>query len=261
MQAVDDPAAVRGGEPVAGEHPVSQRGVDEDQPEHREGGPRGERRPLGDGARQQRHRDDRETPLESGEGQRRDGAHGRVAVDERIEEGELERVADDATQRVAERFAVTDHRPGDAHGGGAHEAHHHHVEHALGADHASVEEGQTRCHQQHQRRAGQQPGGVARVDLVNHPVTVAAACFGVVLLELRPRDRAVTGRCGRCYDGVSFSLPCRPRCVRRPPPTAFSRARPSRVQLTPERSASPGADGTGAGRTLTAPVLVARLPL
>jgi hypothetical protein len=45
------------------------------------------------------------------------------------------------------------------------EAHHHHVEHALGPVEAAVEESQTGRHQQHERRGDQQPGVVAFDDL------------------------------------------------------------------------------------------------
>ena len=39
----------------------------------------------------------------------------------------------------------------------------HHVERALGPDHAAVEERKTRRHEQHECRARQDPGGIARV--------------------------------------------------------------------------------------------------
>ena len=79
----------------------------------------------------------------------------------------LERVADQPEPEVVtERERVADHDPDDGDRGEGAEGHHHHVQHALGADHAAVEQREPRRHQQHEGGGGQQPGGVAAVDRV-----------------------------------------------------------------------------------------------
>ena len=121
--------------------------------------------PLGDRTRQQGDRDDREGALKGGERQPRDVAHGVIAHDERVEEGELERAADHAADRMPEALAVADDGSGDQHGPDRDEAHHDHVEDAFGPNHAAVEEGEARGHEQHERGAHEHPGGMSGVDL------------------------------------------------------------------------------------------------
>ena len=66
-----------------------------------------------------------------------------------------------AADVVAERERVAVEHPQHADDAECCRSHHHHVEDALGADHAAVEERQARGHEQHERGAGQDPGGVA----------------------------------------------------------------------------------------------------
>ena len=82
-----------------------------------------------------------------------------------LEAEEVERVAEQAgADVVAEGHRVAVEHPEDADQRQRAEAHHHHVQDALGADHAAVEERQAWGHQQHERGAGEDPGGVAGVD-------------------------------------------------------------------------------------------------
>ena len=66
--------------------------------------------------------------------------------------------------RVPEKPGVAEQQPGHCDQRDRDEAHHDHVEHAGGADHAAVEDGQARGHQQHQSGAGEQPGGGGGID-------------------------------------------------------------------------------------------------
>lgn len=83
-----------------------------------------------------------------------------------VESEVLGGVADKASPlRVTEGHRVTADHPEDADGPHRNDVHHEHVEHALGSHHTAVEEGEHRCHEQHQGRAGEHPGGVAGIDL------------------------------------------------------------------------------------------------
>jgi len=65
------------------------------------------------------------------------------------------RLIDRPQGRIADREAIR-----------AFTAHHDYVEHAVGADHAAVEDGEPRGHQQDERCAGEQPRGGGRIDRV-----------------------------------------------------------------------------------------------
>ncbi|MPM11237.1 hypothetical protein SDC9_57576 [bioreactor metagenome] len=168
LQLVGDPAAdhgaVGGGE---GEDPVGHREVDDARPDQREDDPGTEFHPVGDGAGDQRDRDDREGGLEGDEGEGGDGAGHGVLVHQAPEPGGLERIAQqtEAAQGVAERCRVPEEHPEHSDPGKGGERHHHHVQRVLRTGHAAVEEGERGCrHQQHQRGTDQYPGGVAGID-------------------------------------------------------------------------------------------------
>ena len=63
-----------------------------------------------------------------------------------------------------ERQRVADQQPCHGDEWNRDEAHHDDVQHAGGADHAAVENGQPGRHEQDERCAGQQPGGGGRID-------------------------------------------------------------------------------------------------
>ena len=117
-----------------------------------------------------------------------------------------------AADVAAEGEAVAVQHPQDAHDADGAEAHHEHVEDALAAGHASVEEGEPGGHEQHQGRAGEDPRGGAggscgvdrlldgRIDLwhaspqvgvVPHPASPGVSRRGPVLFPARSHSRRV----------------------------------------------------------------------
>ena len=90
--------------------------------------------------------------------------HG-VAADETLQTEVFGRVTEDVVCVVAECDRVAVKHPQHRHHAHRADAHHEHVEHASGADHAAVEERQSRGHQQHQRGTCQHPGGIAGIGL------------------------------------------------------------------------------------------------
>jgi hypothetical protein len=157
---VDDGSAgeVQGahvGQPAAGEHPVGDRPVDQHQPhgdEHRVGR---ELEAVGGRPGDQRRRDDRERHLVRAEQHERNGQGRKELVgggtDAHVfQEGVVE-VADHAgVAGIAEGQAEHDHRPEDGQQAHGEEVLHQHRQHVLRPDHASIEEGQARRHEQHQ---------------------------------------------------------------------------------------------------------------
>ena len=175
---VGDPAAGLGRVPTEGEHPVGHGEVDEGRPDEGEGRPGAELDAVGDRAGDQGHRDDREDDLEGDEGGGGDPAGGRGAgvgvrrdVPDDLREDPaqpelVEGVTDEPhTADVgAECLAVPPQDPGGADGPHRDERHHHHVEDALGADHAAVEEGQAGRHEEDEGRGREYPSCVPAVD-------------------------------------------------------------------------------------------------
>ncbi len=161
-QLVGDPATRLRLGSVEREDPVGDGEVDDRGPDPGEDHPGAELGPVRDGTGDQRDGDDGEHRLEGDEGHGRDGedqAGGSEALvdalgaHQALEPEELERVTEQPpADVVAERHRVAVEHPQDADQGECAEAHHHHVEDALGADHAAVEECESWCHQQHQRR-------------------------------------------------------------------------------------------------------------
>jgi hypothetical protein len=142
---------------------VRDDGIDRHRPDGHEHHPGGELGAVGDGATDQGRGDDREGQLERGiqqfrnlpvQGVRAYAAHPRVR----------QPAYEAAGAAVGERQAVAHQQPCDCHQGDGDEAHHDHVEYAGGAHHAAVEDRQAGRHQQHERGAGQQPGGRGGID-------------------------------------------------------------------------------------------------
>ena len=161
-------------DPAAAPHPVRDRDVDQGEPAEREDDPAAELHPVGHGTADQRHGDDREHHLEDHHRVRRDA--GLAAQEEPLlgdRPGAGAEVLREAAQDVveagaavrAERQAEAVQNPKDRDEPDAREAHHHHVEYALGPVEATVEQRQTRGHEQYERRRQEQPGGIAGVDL------------------------------------------------------------------------------------------------
>ena len=149
------------------EDPVRDREVDDRDPDGHEDAPGEELRAVRDGTADQRGRDDREHQLEAGEREQRDPV-GTAVVRELVDRGAETRlgdVADEPAARVGERQREAVDHPQHADDADRRERHQHHVERASGLGHSSVEERETGGHEEHEGRARQHPGCVARVQI------------------------------------------------------------------------------------------------
>ena len=88
---------------------------------------------------------------------------------------------------------VADQGPGDGRDRDRGDAHHEGVEGVLGADQAGVEEAERRRHHQDERRRGQHPGGIARVDRGGHHLTTGVTAAWSVS-PVRMRTACSSGR-------------------------------------------------------------------
>ena len=163
---VDDAGGSEPAEEAAAPYAVCDGCVDERDPQDGEDGPRGELEAVSKRTRDQGNRDDGERRLEGHHDQRGDAGglpqSGRVS--KVVETHETGRVADEAAERVgAECEPVAVDHPHDGDSSDADEAHHHHVEHGLRANHAAIEERQRGRHQQHECGRNDHPRGVARI--------------------------------------------------------------------------------------------------
>src|ERR1019366_1437111 len=124
----------------------------------------------------------------------------RLLAAEQVAQAEvLERVADQTVPRRTECLAVAPEAPDDTDRGHRPHTHHHHVQDTLDPDHAAIEEGHTRCHQQHERGARENPGGITAIDKFHEaPLSV------FMKQRLRP---AVSGPFLVCYSRVSNGPP------------------------------------------------------
>ena len=144
--------------------------VDEEQPQRRKDQHGGEAHSLREGADHQGWRDDRERALEGEEEHFGNRAGERVAIDtgeegfpESADEGAESDLPLDHARRV-EGERVTAHQPQDRHQTRQREALHQHRQHVLRAYESAIEEGETRDrHEEDQRRGGEDPRGIARV--------------------------------------------------------------------------------------------------
>ena len=109
--------------------------------------------------------------------------------------------------RCAEGERVPEEDPEDGDDAHGEEVLHEHREHVLGPDHPSVEERQTGCHEEDECRGGQDPRGVARIDVParDQPLELCGTAR-----DRRPRrgaarvrDDARRGRDARRADGPS----------------------------------------------------------
>ena len=150
--------------------PVADRGVDQEREEDHEEEVAGELDPLGEGAGDERRRDDGELHLEEGEEGEGDGrGEGGVGgAADAAEEGEGGGVADEAgalaAEAVAEGEREADGDPEDGDDGHGDEALEHGRDDVLRADHAAVEEGESRGHEEDHGGGHEHPGGVSGAD-------------------------------------------------------------------------------------------------
>ena len=181
------------GQPAAGApHPVRDNRIHDDRPHRDEHHPGGELRAVGDRAADQRGRDDRERQLERGVQQLGNRAVGGVRGD--AEHADMPEVAEEPARPVlGERDGVTEQQPRHRDQRYGDEAHHDHVEHPGGADHAAVEDRQAGGHQQNQCGAGQQPRGGGGVDRMHDVGSFDSA----ILRSQGHRDTAMEVAAGR----------------------------------------------------------------
>ena len=180
-------------EAVRSPHPMRDRRIDEDRPQADEPQHGRELHALGEGAGDQRRRDDREGHLEADVDGLGDRRRERVRIADALrdvaehvlQEGAVEPA--DEGRAGAEGHAVGADRPEHRDQAGDGEARHHGVADVLLAHHAAVEQAEARHrHHQHQRHRGEHPGGVAGI--------------GRALLErlgVAGRRRGLGGRRGR----------------------------------------------------------------
>ena len=160
-------------------HPVGHHRIHGDRPQRDEHHPGRELGAVRDRTADQCGGDDREAQLEGGEQQFGNRSARGVRVD--AEHPDVLEAADQSAGAVlGERDGVADQQPGHGHQRDRDEAHHDHVEHAGGADHAAVEDGESWRHQQDERGAGEQPCGGGRIDRVQFglpPGSEKSICF------------------------------------------------------------------------------------
>ena len=146
-------------------HPMGQGAVDESCPQHDEDDVAAKAHAFGDGARDERRRDDGELALKHDKNEFRDAL---IAVELSMRDSGQSQIGPIKTEEAAhglpEGEAVAHQHPLHADDGHGDEAVHHGVEHAARAHHATVKQGQPWDHQQNHRRAGEHPGGAAGVE-------------------------------------------------------------------------------------------------
>ena len=249
LEVVGDPAAHLSGVAVEGEHPVRDREVHHRRPHAGEHHPGAELGPVGDRAADERDGDDGEDGLEADEGERRETSG--LALDA-TERGGVEQTLEAAKSKlptrpppdvVAERERVAVEHPQHADEPEGAEAHHHHVEDALGADHAAVEEREAWCHEQHERSAREDPGGVAGAGCHRVPPWGTGSAPEVGRGGLPPLARSVSpvypsdrSRYGRVTSRRHV------RITRPPPPSAAAAEQQGGSERREE-----GADAAGGG--------------
>jgi hypothetical protein len=93
----------------------------------------------------------------------RDDFRSRITADEALEAEVLHRITEKVADVITKGQRVAVEHPQHSHHTHGADAHHDHVQHALRANHAAVEERQAWRHQQHHRGACQHPCGVAGI--------------------------------------------------------------------------------------------------
>src|SRR4029079_266675 len=84
-----------------------------------------------------------------------------------VQEGKVEIPEPSSVARVPEREAEDDARPENREDPHGEVVLHEHAEHVLASDHAAVEEGKARSHEQHQRGRDENPAGISRVHVAS----------------------------------------------------------------------------------------------
>ena len=148
--AVCDPAPI---------HPLEDRAEYQKQPGRGEDRPSRELHAIGHRAGDQGRRDHGEHAQKGHYQQSRAAVFARYA--QAREEGQVEVPQESSVTRLCQR--VTDDHPGDGDDEQTPEVHHQHVQDVSRPVHASVEQRQTRCHEQHQGRGRQHPRRITSI--------------------------------------------------------------------------------------------------
>ena len=152
-------------EEAAAPDPVDEGDVDQQAPEHEEDEVRLEADAVGESAGDQRGGDDGEHQLEEEEGE--EGNRGGVGVAGReadVLQAKVVEIADQPPVVAAVGEAEADEDPEDRDDAHRDEALHHDGQDVLVADESAVEEGQARRHEQDERGAEEDEGGVTGVE-------------------------------------------------------------------------------------------------
>ncbi len=144
---------------------MRERRVDDDGPDRDERDERAEAHPISGRSADQGGGEDGEHQLKGHEGQRRNGqVHPRHSDLSVGQTGHIKPADQAAEGVVVESERVTHQYPGHRDNSDRHKALHDHAERMLRPDQTRVEEREARGHQQHQRGAHDDPGGVSGVD-------------------------------------------------------------------------------------------------
>lgn len=151
--------------PAAAPDPVAEREVDQVNPDEDEDEVRHEAHAIGKSASHEARRDDGKHALKAGEHVRRNGRV-RVRLSHRhvLEEVIRLRSADEIPARLAKAQGETPHDPDDGDETHGDVVLHHDGEHVRRTHETTVEEGQTRRHEVHERHRDENKRGVTRID-------------------------------------------------------------------------------------------------
>ena len=160
-------------EEAAAPYPVSHRVVDEDGPEQDQDSKGCEAHALCERARDEGRRDDGEHALEGDEGELRDRA---VLEDVEADTGKADLVeaADEAADVRAERHGIAEDDPLNGDHRDDEETLHDGRQDVLAADHAAIEERETRCHYKDQGCTDEHPGRIASVNHKNPFLSISS---------------------------------------------------------------------------------------
>ena len=151
--------------PATAPDPVAEREVDQVNPDEDEDEVRHEAHAIGKGASHEARRDDGKHALKAGKHVRRNGRT-RMRLSHRhvLEEVIRLRSADEITARLAKAQGETPHDPDDGDETHGDVILHHNGQHVRRTHETTVEEGQTRRHEVHERHRDENKRGITRID-------------------------------------------------------------------------------------------------
>ena len=148
------------GQEAAAPDPVGHGIINKERPNKDEGDKGMKLHAFGKGAGNQGRRDDGKHALEGDEGQFRNRS---VVEDGHADTGKAYFIKrpDETVNVGTEGHGIADENPFDGNHGDDEEALHNRCQYVFIADHAAVEEAQSRCHEKYQGRTDEHPGGIA----------------------------------------------------------------------------------------------------